>query len=145
MKREQDITFDPFHLDLGNECLWRGERALALTPKAFAVLRSLVERAGYLVSKEELLSTVWSETVVSDAVLKVCVGEIRKILGDDSKAPRFIETAHRRGYRFIAPITTAAQPVSSSKFQVSSSQSAFRIPQSHWWVGRRSCDSCTGG
>jgi tetratricopeptide (TPR) repeat protein len=86
------------------------------------VLRYLGERPGRLVSKDELFSAVWPKTIVSDIALAVCIREIRKALGDDSKAPQFIETAHRRGYRFIAPLTTAP-PVSSSRFQVPGSKS----------------------
>src|SRR5262245_21169834 len=115
---QRQINFVPFRLDLETECVWHGAQTLALTPKAFAVLRYLIEHAGRLVTKEELFQAVWPEIVVSDAVVKVCVGEIRKALGDNAKAPRFIETLHRRGYRFIAPLSTATPPVSSSRFQV---------------------------
>ena len=77
---------------------------VALTPKAFSVLQYLVAHAGQLVTKEALLATVWPEMAVSEAVLKVCLSEIRKALGDVAKTPRFIATLHRRGYRFIAPV-----------------------------------------
>lgn len=76
-----------------------------LRAKALAVLRHLAERPGRLVSKEELFAAVWPDASVSDVVLNVCVREVRQALGDDAKAPRFIETVHRRGYRFIARIT----------------------------------------
>jgi DNA-binding winged helix-turn-helix (wHTH) protein/tetratricopeptide (TPR) repeat protein len=76
-----------------------------LTPKAFAVLQCLVERHGRLVTKDLLLESVWPGTIVGDAVLKVCVREIRKALGDRVGAPRFVATVHRRGYRFIAGVT----------------------------------------
>jgi DNA-binding winged helix-turn-helix (wHTH) protein len=105
VKQEKQIIFNPFRLDTVNECLWRGSQAISLTPKAFAVLQYLVEHPGRLVTKEELLDAVWPETYVSDAVLKVCIREIRKVLGDDPKAPQFIETVHRRGYRFIGEIS----------------------------------------
>src|SRR6266545_783524 len=99
-----------FRLDPDNACVWRGTEMVALTPKAFAVLQYLVAHAGQLVTKEALLATVWPEMAVSEAVLKVCLSEIRKTLGDVAKTPRFIATLHRRGYRFIAPVTAAAQP-----------------------------------
>ena len=120
MTADQLLLFPPFRLDPVNEQLWRGKRAIALKPKTFAVLRYLVERSGQLVMKEELLTTLWADVYVSDAVLKVCVQEIRAALKDNAKAPRFIETVHRRGYRFIAPRRTAP-PVSSFEFRVSSS------------------------
>jgi DNA-binding winged helix-turn-helix (wHTH) protein/predicted ATPase len=130
MHEETQLLFGVFRLDLANEWLRRGEQALALTPKAFAVLRYLAEHSGRLVTKEELFQAVWPETVVSDAALTVCIRVLRQVLSDDAKTPQFIETVHRRGYRFIAPVTTTPQRVSSSKFQVSSSHSAFRTPHS---------------
>jgi DNA-binding winged helix-turn-helix (wHTH) protein len=101
----QPLRFPPFRLDQDNACLWRGTKAVRLTPKSFAVLQCLAERHGQLVTKDFLLESVWSGTVVGDAVLKVCVREIRKALGDRVAAPRFVATVHRRGYRFIAGVT----------------------------------------
>ena len=69
------------------------------------MLHCLVERHGQLVTKDALLERVWPGNVVGDAVLKVCVREIRKAIGDQIGAPRFVATAHRRGYRFIADVT----------------------------------------
>jgi predicted ATPase len=68
------------------------------------VLNQLVGRFGQLVTKEQLLAAVWPETFVGDAVLKVAIRQLRDALDDDPKAPLFIETAHRRGYRFIGQI-----------------------------------------
>src|SRR5213593_2122801 len=68
---EKRIVFDPFSLDLANECLWRGSQVIKLRPKAFAVLNHLLWRPGQLVTKKELLNNVWPETFVGDAVLKV--------------------------------------------------------------------------
>ena len=99
------FLFASFRLDPANARLWHRTQALALTPKAFAVLQHLVERAGQLVTKEALLDAVWPDTMVGEAVLKVCIGEIRKALGDTPKTPQFIATVYRRGYRFIAAVT----------------------------------------
>src|SRR5262245_28596721 len=101
---EQRIIFNPFSLDLVNQCLWRGSRQIKLRPKAFAVLNYLVERPGQLVTKEQLLKSIWPETFVNDAVLKVMIRQLREALDDDPKSPRFIETAYRLGYRFIGQI-----------------------------------------
>jgi DNA-binding winged helix-turn-helix (wHTH) protein/tetratricopeptide (TPR) repeat protein len=105
VKPSRQLRFPPFRLDLDNACLWRRAEAVRLTPKAFAVLQCLAERHGQLVTKNVLLERVWPGTVVGDAVLKVCVREIRKALGDKVDAPRFVATIHRRGYRFIAGVT----------------------------------------
>jgi DNA-binding winged helix-turn-helix (wHTH) protein len=105
MIQMRQILFPPFRLDPINERLIRDQEVIPLRPKSFAVLRYLAERPDELVRKEELIEAVWPETYVTDTLLKGCVTEIRKALGDDPAAPRFIETAHRRGYRFIAPIS----------------------------------------
>src|SRR5438552_11575221 len=97
------LTFRDFPLDLTSERLWYRDEVAPLTPKAFAVLRRLVEDRGQLVSKEELLRAGWPKTHVSEGVLKVIILEIRRALGDDPAAPSFIETVPRRGYRFIGP------------------------------------------
>ena len=101
---DKRISFDRFSLDLANECLWKGPEALKIRPKAFALLNYLLQRPGQLVTKDELLNAVWPETFVGDAVLKVTVQQVREVLEDDPKSPQFIETAHRRGYRFIGQI-----------------------------------------
>jgi DNA-binding winged helix-turn-helix (wHTH) protein len=89
--------------------LWRGSQAIKLRPKAFAVLAHLLERPGRLVTKEDLLNGVWPGTFVGDSVLKVAIRQIREALGDDPTSPQFIETAHRRGYRFIGQIAESGQ------------------------------------
>lgn len=109
------VWFAPFRLDVAGELLWHEDERIALSPKAFALLRYLVEHPGQLVSKAVLLDVVWPGTVVGDGVLTVAIAELRKVLGDDPRAPRFIETVHRRGYRFLPTVTT--QPVQSSEFK----------------------------
>jgi DNA-binding winged helix-turn-helix (wHTH) protein/predicted ATPase len=87
----------------------RQERILP-SPKAFTVLRYLVERAGHLVTENELLQAIWPNVYVQPDVVKSQLYEIRKALGDNHKVPRFIETLHRRGYRFIAAVRNATAP-----------------------------------
>jgi DNA-binding winged helix-turn-helix (wHTH) protein len=94
-------------LDLADERLWCGDQALALRPKTFALLRYLVAHPGQLLTKAALLEALWPETMVSEVVLSVCIRELRQVLGDDAQAPRFIETVHRRGYRFIGQLPAA--------------------------------------
>ncbi len=108
MPDQRRIHFPPFSLDLVNECLWKGAQPIKLRPKAFAVLEHLVARPGQLVTKEHLIGHVWQGTFVGDAVLKVAIRQIREALADDPQSPRYIETAHRRGYRFIGRIDAAA-------------------------------------
>src|SRR5215469_1838938 len=90
--------FENFTLDLGKGCLYSGEGEVKLRPKTFDALRYLVENAGRLVSKEELVRALWPDSFVSDSSLPQCFLEIRKALGDDDQ--RIIKTVARRGYVF---------------------------------------------
>jgi TolB-like protein/DNA-binding winged helix-turn-helix (wHTH) protein/Tfp pilus assembly protein PilF len=98
-------SFHPFQLDPENHCLWRGEERLQITPKSFDVLRYMVEKAGSLVTQEELLEALWPNTFVNPEVLRKYILEIRRVLGDRVENPVFIETVTKRGYRFVAPVT----------------------------------------
>jgi class 3 adenylate cyclase len=100
------VHFGPYRLDPANARLWQGTQPLRLTPKAFQVLCYFVDHPGQLVTKDDLFAAAWPETVISDATLASCIQEVRQTLGDDAKQPRYIETVHRRGYRFIAPLST---------------------------------------
>ena len=104
------VEFAPFRLDVIDERLWRGQEALPLTPKAFAVLRCLVAHPGQLVTKAMLMDTVWPETAISESTLTGCIWEVRQALGDSARQPHYLETVHGRGYRFIAPVTEPAAP-----------------------------------
>jgi DNA-binding winged helix-turn-helix (wHTH) protein/predicted ATPase len=116
MKAEQVLGFGPYRLDLGAEQLWRGKHAAKLTPKALVLLRALVMRAGELVTKEELLQIGWPQTVVCDYALTGCIKELRRALRDDSRQPHYIETVHRRGFRFIGEVVNHQQhPVAQKK------------------------------
>jgi len=100
------FLFAQFRLDTANARLWRGDREIILRPKTFDVLRYLVEHPGQLVAKTMLLDAVWPGVVVSDSMPATSVKELRKALGDKASRPRLIETVHRRGYRFIAKVTS---------------------------------------
>src|SRR6266511_2347045 len=103
-------AFGPFRLDPDHACLWCEAQAIALPPKVFAVLHYLVTHPDRLVPKDELLDAVWPETAVSDAVVRVAIGALRKVLDDTTPPPRFIATLPRRGYRFLAPVTVIDPP-----------------------------------
>jgi class 3 adenylate cyclase len=104
------LHFGPFALDGTGDGLWCGPERCTLTAKAEAVLRYLVARPGRLVRKADLLAAVWSDVHVSDWVLTTCIREIRHVLGDVARVPRYIATVHRQGYRFIAPVTVVPTP-----------------------------------
>jgi pimeloyl-ACP methyl ester carboxylesterase/DNA-binding winged helix-turn-helix (wHTH) protein len=104
------LVFGPFTLDRGRATLLHQGAPIPLTPKAYSVLEYLAQHSGRLITKDEFMDHLWSGVFVGDAALKVCVREIRRALGDDSQQPRYVETAHRRGYRFIAPVTVVTDP-----------------------------------
>lgn len=95
------IGFADFHLDLVNQRLLRRDVEIPLRAKSLACLRHLVEHAGRLVSREELLRAVWPDVSVSGGVVRTSIAEVREALGDDPLVPRFVETVGRRGYRFL--------------------------------------------
>jgi TolB-like protein len=90
-----------------------GVREVRLTPKALALLSFIAERPAEVITKEELFAAVWPETTVGDAALVSCIQELRRALRDDARRPRYIETLHRRGYRFIGKTTSAPPPAAS--------------------------------
>src|SRR5215472_13611229 len=98
-------TFGPFRLDTVNHCLWRANDRASLTPKAFDVLRYLVEHAGELVSQDQLLEALWPQTYVNPEGIRKYILELRRVLDDPPSQPVFIETLRKRGYQFIAPVT----------------------------------------
>jgi non-specific serine/threonine protein kinase len=105
--RPRGVSFGRYRFEPATGQLWSGEREVRLTPKAAAVLATLVERAGQPVSKGELFARVWPDAAVSDDALTSCIQELRRALDDDPREPRFIETRHRRGYRFAATVESA--------------------------------------
>src|SRR6185312_5212933 len=101
-------AFGAFRLDTAEQCLWREGTRIALTPKVFAVLSHLVEHPGRLVTQDELLEAIWPATYVQPEILRKYILELRKVLGDDPKSPRFIETLPKRGYRFLAAMEVSS-------------------------------------
>jgi adenylate cyclase len=103
-----NYTFGNFRFETASARLWQNDAEIKLTRKAALVLGALLERPGEPVSKSELFASVWRGTVVSDDALVTCIQELRRALGDDSKQPVYIETRHRLGYRFLAPVAGTA-------------------------------------
>jgi DNA-binding winged helix-turn-helix (wHTH) protein/TolB-like protein/Tfp pilus assembly protein PilF len=99
-----NFTFGEFLLDIQEKVLLRRGKPLPITPKAFQLLFVLVEKHGHLVEKDELMKSVWADSFVEEGNITFTIGLLRKLLEDDTKNPRFIETVSRRGYRFIADV-----------------------------------------
>ncbi len=119
--------FDRFELDQVNARLLCDGRPVALAPTPFAVLCALVRQSGSLLTKNALLDEVWGHQFVSESVLKTVISELRTVLEDDARQPRFIETVSRRGYRFIAPTIAATPGASETIAQARSAQASSFI------------------
>ena len=102
---EQVLTFGPFRLLSTRRVLMEGERPLRIGSRALDILFVLVERAGDLVDKDELIARIWPNVVVEEATLRVHIAALRKILGDGRSGIRYVENMAGRGYRFVAPVT----------------------------------------
>src|SRR5271170_858358 len=123
--------FGSYRLDLRNECVWRGEEQLSLTPRPFSVLRYLVENPQRLITHDELLEALWPETYVQPQVLRTYILEIRKLLDDDPHEPEFVETIPKRGYRFLAPVTDSTGGAGSSASSLIGRDSEVAALHSH--------------
>ena len=105
---QQSFQFEGFMLDLARLSLRGPSGEISLRPKAFEVLRYLVENAGRVVTKDEVMKAVWPGVTVTDESLTHCVSEVRRAIGD--KKQRIVKTAPRRGYLFEAPVTAGDGP-----------------------------------
>ncbi len=99
-----NFEFGEFLLDTQEKVLLRDGKPLPITPKAFQLLFVLLEKHGHLVEKDELMKSVWADSFVEEGNITFTIGLLRKLLEDDTKNSRFIETVPRRGYRFIAKV-----------------------------------------
>ena len=102
------VSFGPFRFVPGDG-LWRHGQPVALPPRALAVLTALLRSAGTVVSKQDLMDAAWPGIFVTESSLLEAIGLLREALGDDRRRPTYIQTVHRRGYRFIAPLSNSQQ------------------------------------
>jgi eukaryotic-like serine/threonine-protein kinase len=100
------IRFGPFAFDPHSRLLWRDGVEVALPPRVLAVLEALLERPGDVVARQALLDRVWKDAFVTDTSLAEAVSFLRQALGDDPQSPTYIQTVHRRGYRFVAALAS---------------------------------------
>jgi DNA-binding winged helix-turn-helix (wHTH) protein len=96
--------FDRFTFDSTTRDLLRGDEPLHLSPKAFDLLRQLLEAAPRVLTKRQILDQIWPGTYVSDGTLAAVVAELRAVLGDSAREPQFIRTVHRVGYSFCGEL-----------------------------------------
>lgn len=118
--------FGPFHLDVRERRLSRGGEVIPLRLKVFDTLLVLVENAGRLVTKQELLDTVWPETTVEENNLNHNVSVLRKALGEKATGQQYIETVPRVGYRFAAPVDAAVPRAGASAAATATARQEIR-------------------
>jgi serine/threonine-protein kinase len=107
------ISFGPFAFDPQSRLLWRDGTEIALPPRVLGVLEILLERSGEVVPRQDLLDRVWKDAFVTDTSLAEAVSFLRSALGDDTQAPTYIQTVHRRGYRFLVTPEATVQPAAA--------------------------------
>jgi len=131
MEGGQEYRFGPFTLDARKRRLWRDGQPVAMTPKAVETLLVLVRHAGRVVDKDDLLRSVWPDTFVSDETLSQNIATIRRALGDSAEDPDYIATWPRRGYQFIARLSSAAEgAVPSATSEIASPTAALASSRS---------------
>src|SRR5262249_28331937 len=117
------LQFEGYTLDFARSSLRTADRNVELRPKAFEVLRYLVENADRVVTKEELIKAIWPNVIVTDEALTHCISEVRQAVGDSGQT--IIATVPRRGYRFVATVSPVA-----------ASAAAAPLPPPHAGEGR---------
>jgi DNA-binding winged helix-turn-helix (wHTH) protein/Flp pilus assembly protein TadD len=112
--RNRCYRFDNVEIDVQNLRVTVGSEIRPLEPKSFRLLAFLVENAGRVLPKDEIMSSVWPDISVSDNSLTRAITQVRKALDDDPKAPRYIETVPTVGYRFLGDCKAEQNPAGAS-------------------------------
>ncbi|MEP6944627.1 MAG: LpqB family beta-propeller domain-containing protein, partial [Acidobacteriota bacterium] len=132
--RNRVFEFEDFRLDADHKLLYRGGEQVVLTPKAVETLIALVDSRGNVISKEDLMQTIWADTIVEDSNLAQYLHVLRKTLGETNEGKPFIETLKRRGYRFNGTVRVvqkgnglAPQNSDRGKFESDSPNGSQRV------------------
>src|SRR5258705_11311281 len=121
------IAFGPYRLLAAQRLLLEGDRPVRLGSRAFDILAALVERAGEVVGKEQLIARAWPQTFVEEANLKIQVSALRRALGDGQGGNRYVVTVPGRGYNFVAPLRRE-EPSQASLPPAVASTAAHNLP-----------------
>ncbi|MGH9314722.1 MAG: winged helix-turn-helix domain-containing protein [Vicinamibacterales bacterium] len=126
-------------MDAETRQLLRDGSEIHLSPKAFDLLCSLIERRPKVVEKAELLRRIWPDTFVVDASLNVLIGEIRRALADDARRPRYVRTVHGVGYAFCGDARNSSEPAAPTRAMpcwLISTERTFRLGEGQNIIGR---------
>jgi len=133
--------FEEIEIDVDNVWLKRDGEEFHVRQQTFQVLVYLLEQRQRLISKDELIEHIWRDTAVTDNALEQCLAEIRKVLGDDSRNPRFIKTVPRAGYRFIGNVEeVSAEAEATTRVSQNQNQSQPAIAEAsrpEVWIRKR--------
>ncbi|MEO6212009.1 MAG: transcriptional regulator, partial [Vicinamibacterales bacterium] len=145
------VQFGAFQLDRQTGELRRSGRRVHLAPQAVRVLMLLTDRAGEVVTRDEIRAALWSDNTFVDfeTAVNACVSQLRAALGDKPTAARFIETLPRRGYRFVAPVSTADRGATAPAALIAGPVAMTSEPDDRssgqWrWIGGALCILTTG-
>jgi DNA-binding winged helix-turn-helix (wHTH) protein len=125
---DQGFAFGPYRLFPWQRLLMESDRPVKLGSRALEILTVLVENAGEIVGKAQLMTRVWPHIVVEEAALRVHMAALRKILGDGREGRRFIATVPQRGYSFVAPVHQHATGASAACTCGARAVPALRVP-----------------
>jgi TolB-like protein len=112
VQQSKIVSFGPYRVDLRSGELYKGGVRIVLQGQTFRLLEGLLERPGEVLGREELRARLWpADTYVDfEHSINAAVRRLRRALGDSADAPRYIETLHRRGYRFVGAVPNADDP-----------------------------------
>ena len=135
------VRFGTFTLDSDTRQLVRENREIHLSPKAFALLCTLLEKRPNVVDKAELHARIWPGTFVVDANLNVLIGEVRRALSDNAQQPRYVRTVHGVGYAFSGAATdvdagSAPSEAGATKFWLVCNDRTFVLSEGENIIGR---------
>ncbi len=108
------FVFEDYVLDLDRRQLTRGSEEIAIGPKVFDLLVYLVKNRDHVVSKDDLLDTVWAGRIVSESTLTSHINAVRKAIGDTGEDQRLLRTIARKGFRFVGDVKDAQSPAASA-------------------------------
>ena len=128
------IRFGACRLDLGGRRLYRDEQEVHITPKAFDLLRVLVENRERALAKSELSERIWPDTYVTEDGLARLINEIRNAIGDEARQPRWIRTVHGYGYSFQGQVETAGS--AAARFTLRWASREFPLRDGENVIGR---------
>src|SRR5438552_11379114 len=132
LRNSSVFLFDDIRVEPNTFRAFKAGQLVQLEPNALRLLLFLIENRDRLIEKEEILDAIWSGTHVTENALTREIGKLRKFLGDDPKAPKYIQTVHTRGYRFIAELAEAngeGTPASAEVEDVEARPENLRVPQ----------------